>query len=59
VNGYSFTPGNKNEIKNVLNKVIQMDETKLIEMSQKSHQISQKITNDSWTNSLKQLFGIK
>jgi glycosyltransferase involved in cell wall biosynthesis len=59
VNGYSFTPGNKNEIINVLNKVIQMDESKLIEMSQKSHQISKKITNESWTATFKQLFGIK
>jgi glycosyltransferase involved in cell wall biosynthesis len=59
INGFSFAPGNKSEIKNVLNKVIQMDEKKLIEMSVKSHQISAKINNETWTASLKQLFEIK
>jgi len=59
VNGYSFTPGNKNEIKNVLNKIIHMNENKLIEMSKKSHQISSKITNDSWTATFMKLLDIK
>ena len=59
INGFSFSPGNKSEIKNVLNKIIQMEESKLIEMSIKSHQISTKITNETWTATFKQLFGIK
>lgn len=58
INGFSFTPGNKNEIKNVLTRVIQLENNALIEMSENSHQISFKITNDSWTSTFKKLFEI-
>ena len=54
-NGYVFEAGDKNEIKNRLENIIQKTDNELIEMGLISEKLAEKITPKIWSNSLKQL----
>ena len=51
-NGFVFTSGNVNEIKQVLKKIINTKESDLIAMSSYSNNLSKSISPESWTESL-------
>lgn len=51
-NGYLFTPGNSEEIKAALIKIFEKPDSEFVEMTKQSHRISQKITNDIWSDTL-------
>lgn len=55
-NGYSFPAGDKNSIKKVLKKIINLSEDELIKMGTKSHELAQKITPEEWTKVLKDIY---
>lgn len=51
-NGYSFTSGGVNHIKEQMKKVIALTDAQLLEMGSRSHERAQAISPDTWVNTL-------
>lgn len=52
INGYAFQSENVADIKQTLKKIIDMPDSKLIDMSRNSNQISKTISPQTWVNNL-------
>lgn len=55
-NGFVFCSGDKNELKKQLKKIIHLSENQLIEMSEHSHVLAQKITPEGWTKNVEAIY---
>jgi glycosyltransferase involved in cell wall biosynthesis len=55
-NGYSFHKENVTEIKNSLKKIISLENGTLVNMSEHSHQLAQKINPDIWSNTISEIY---
>lgn len=51
-NGYGFTSGGVNHIKEQMKKVIALTDAQLLEMGSRSHERAQAISPDTWVNTL-------
>ena len=51
-NGFEFEAGNVDDIKRVMKKVIELSETELINMAEKSHEVGMSFTVENWVNNL-------
>jgi glycosyltransferase involved in cell wall biosynthesis len=51
-NGYLFSPGNTEEIKNAMIQIFNKSENDFLKMTEESIRISKKITNDIWSDTL-------
>lgn len=58
-NGYFFKPGNKEEIKGKMKRMMLLQEKELLEMGKYSHQLGQKITPQKWLNEISRLLNEK
>jgi glycosyltransferase involved in cell wall biosynthesis len=54
-NGFSFSPGSVAELKTQLKKIINLTAKDLLLMSEKSHQLAQKISPEKWSHTLTEL----
>lgn len=55
-NGFSFAPGNIEELTNVLKKTALLSEKELILMAEKSHKLAQAISPSTWAATVKDMF---
>ncbi len=55
VNGYSFSWQKKNDLEIVLKQIMKLPEQQLLEMGRKSHEFAQRITPESWANTLMEI----
>lgn len=55
-NGFSFDAQDVNELKNELKKVIHLNDKKLVEMANFSHQLAQKVSPQSWAKSVIEIY---
>lgn len=58
-NGFIFSSGNKNELKNCMKKIISLDDAQLIEMGMKSTRLAKQITPDTWADTLMKILNSK
>lgn len=56
VNGFSFPAGDQKNIKNLMEKIINLSGEELYQMSESSHVAAQKITPALWTNMLIEIY---
>jgi glycosyltransferase involved in cell wall biosynthesis len=52
INGFYHQPKDVSSLKNVLKKIIQLPDQKLIEMGKESHRLSSAITPDTWADTI-------
>ena len=58
-NGYIFEAGNKEALKAAMRKMITHTETQWQEMAGHSHRLAQKITPDTWADTLKHMLDVR
>lgn len=51
-NGYIYKAGNKNELKDLMKKIIQTSDKKLLEMGERSRELASSITPKKWVSTL-------
>ncbi len=51
-NGFVFEAGNQNELKGAMQKIIAMDESELLKMGEKSHQVGTSFTPKMWSENI-------
>lgn len=56
INGYSFTAGNKNQLKALLKKMTELSDKALNLMSQKSNEAAQQITPEGWASTVLEIY---
>lgn len=52
-NGFIFQAGDKEELKAQLKKFMEMDDQKLIEMGERSHEVGMTFTNEMWADTVR------
>ncbi len=55
-NGFSFAPNDVNSLKSQLKKITELNTKELLLMSEKSHQIAQKISPEGWTDTVLKIY---
>ncbi len=58
-NGFIFQAGDKEDLKRVLKKIISLSQEELIKMSKISREKSQKITSETWANTIMKFLNTK